>query len=417
MDHNVVIKNKKPGKKIICINIVLLALVTNAFAEQKVANPIGISAPIPLTTQPQQSYEIELQVNTQTEDERKQAFIKALDQVLTKNSGNPKITTLTAIKTALSNPSLYVQRYTYVTHNPAGLAVGQPTLFLQVQFNQAAITQLLNLATQPEQKTDKQQVLVWLVKVVASGNKIMEDESSNDVIAPILKKSAQNFDMSIILPISDLQDTSHIKADDICNLNMAVIKDASERYKTPTIVAGCIMEPVANNMWTSQWLLLRENTSNNFSFSGTKAEDVIMQAMSVIASKATGITKQLSNQAKKLTLRVVNVNGLDQYNEVVQYLNTFNQTTQIDLVKIGSTEVELSINTKDDKQAFINMLNTQNKLVRNTDTPVGVDLDYKLVFPAAAAGNIAMGNYQEGKAQLSPQGLAQGFTPRAKSNN
>jgi len=247
-------KNKILKKNIlIYINIVLLALVTGAFAEQKLANPIGTPAPAatqqllpsPLALPPQQSYAIELQVNTQTEDERKQTFTKALDQVLTKNSGNPKITTLASIKTALSTPSLYVQRYTYATHNLAGVAVGQPALFLQIQFDQAAITQLLHLATQPEQKTDKQQTLVW--------------------------------------------------------------------------------------------------------------------------------------GPKKLTLRVVNVNGLDQYNEVVQYLTSFNQTTQIDLVKIGSTEVELSINTKGDKQAFINMLNAQNKLVRNTDTPIGVDLDYKWV--------------------------------------
>ncbi len=376
-------KNKILKK--ICIDIVLLALAasTSAFAEQKTANPANpIGTPAPTATQqlpPSSLANIELQVNTQTEDERKQTFVKALDQVLTKNSDNPKITTLATIKTALSNPSLYVQRYTYVIHNLPGASAGQPALFLQIQFDQAAITQLLRLATQPEQKTDKQQTLVWLVKVVASGNKIMEDESSNDVIVPILKKSAQNLDIPIMLPMSDLQDADRIKADDICNLNSQIIKSASERYKTPTIVAGCITEPVANNMWTSQWLLLRENTSNNFSFSGTTAEDIIMQAMSVIASNTTGITKQLSNQTKKLTLRVVNVNGLNQYNEVVQYLNTFNQTTQIDLAKIGPTEVELGVNTKGDKQAFINMLNAQNKLVRNTDTPVGVDLDYKWV--------------------------------------
>lgn len=369
--------------KLICIDVVLLALAASAFAEQKLvnlANPIG--TPAPTTTQqlpPSPLATVELQVNTENTNERKQAFVKALDQVLTKNSDNPKITTLATIKTALSNPSLYVQRYTYVTHNLPGASAGQPALFLQIQFDQAAITQLLHLATQPEQKTDKQQTLVWLVKVVTSGNKIMEDESSNDVILPILKKSAQNLDIPIMLPMSDLQDAGRIKADDICNLNAQIIKNASERYKTPTVVAGCIAEPIANNIWTSQWLLLRENTSNNFSFSGTTAEDIIMQAMSVIASNATGITKQPSNQTKKLTLRVVNVNGLKPYNEVVQYLNTFNQTTQIDLVKIGPTEVELSINTKGDKQAFINMLNAQNKLVRNTDTSTGVDLDYKWV--------------------------------------
>lgn len=368
-------KNKIIKRNILaCVNVALLTLVVNIFALQT-TQPQAISPPPPAANL---ISEIELQVNNESENERKQAFIKALDQLLIKNSGNPKITTLATIKVALSNPSIYVQSYSYVTHSIAGASVNQQALFLRVQFDQAAIKQFLQQTTKPEQKTEKQQTLVWLVKVATPGNKIMENESSNDVIVPILKKNAQDFGASIMFPISDLQDTSSIKADDICNLNAATIKDASQRYGTRIIVAGCVKEPTANNVWTSQWLLLRNGKSDTFNFSGTTIDSVITQAIGAITLSTTGVPP--NNQSKKLILRVTNVSGLDQYNEVVHYLTAFSQIAQIDLIKINPTEVELSVNAKGDKQALAAALDAQNKLVRNANPQVGIDLDYKWVI-------------------------------------
>ncbi|MEI8054961.1 MAG: DUF2066 domain-containing protein [bacterium] len=325
-----------------CINIILLFLSINIFAQQII---------------------VELQVNNESEDERKQAFAQALDQVLTKNGAT--------IKATPPNPSMYVQSYTYVTH-----AANQQAMFLQIQFDQAAIKQLLQQATKPKQQAGRQQVLVWLVKVTASGNKIMEDESSNDVIVPIFKKNAQDYGASIMFPMSDLQDTSSIKADDICNLNPEAIKGASQRYGARSIIAGCMKEPTADSIWTSQWLLLRDGKSNTFNFSGATADSVIMQAIG-----ATSVKQSLSNQQKKIILRVTNVKGLDQYSEVVHYLTTFSQIAQVDLIKISPTDVELSVNARGDKQALAAIFDAQkSKLVHSTDTaPLGIDLDYKWV--------------------------------------
>ncbi|CAL7964221.1 conserved exported hypothetical protein [Gammaproteobacteria bacterium] len=369
-------KNKTIKRTVLaCIGVASLALLANIFALQ-IIQPQAVAPPLSQDANP--TSVVELQVNNESEDERKQAFIKTLDQVLTKNSDNPKITTLTTIKAALSNPSIYVQSYTYVTHAIAGTSANQQAMFLRVQFDQAAIKQLLQQTIKSEQKSDKQQTLVWLVKVAMPGNKIMEDESSNDIIVPILKKSAQDFGASIMFPMSDLQDTSSIKADDICNLNTATIKDASQRYRVRTIIAGCVKEPTTDNVWTSQWLLLRDGKSNTFNFSGSTIDSVIMQAMGAITLNATGAVK---DHPKKLILRVTNVRGLDQYNEVVRYLTAYSQIAQIDLIKISPAEVELGVNTKGDKQALAAVLDAQkNKLVRNTDiTPVGIDLDYKWV--------------------------------------
>ena len=329
-------------------------------------------------TQTQPPYMVELPIKDESEDERKQGFTKALEQILIKNSDNPQLADLATIKDALANPSIYVQRYTYTNRNALS---EQKILFLQVQFNRAAITRLLQQAKSIEHAV-KQQTLIWLVKTPAFGAKIIEYEGSNDVIVPIFKKSALNLGMSVIFPVLDLQDVSHIKANDICSLHIEIIKNASQRYGTDAIVAGCLQQPITGNMWTSQWLLLSNNKSNNFSFTGLTAEDVITQAMHAIAPNITNTTKPPINHPTTLILRITNINGLNQYNEIVRYLTAFRQITQVDLIKISPGEVELRINTIGNQQTLFDEINAQNKLIRNPDMttlPSGIDLDYKWI--------------------------------------
>lgn len=220
-------KNKAIKNYIIaCIGVILIAPITYVFAEQVLQQQI-----VPQTQQPST---IELQVNSENENDRKQAFTTALSQLLIKNSNNPKIIDLQIIKTAISNPSIYVQHYSYISRN---ITANQRALYLQIQFDQTSITQLLKQATQPEQQT-------------------------------------------------------------------------------------------------------------------------------------------LDKQSKKMILRVTNVNGLEQCNEVVRYLTTFGQVTHVDLSKISASAVELSLSTIGDQQTLLAAINAQNKLVRNINS---VDLEYKWV--------------------------------------
>lgn len=337
-------KNKITQKIIlICINSVLIALTSTIFAEPITATPT-----------------IEIQVNSDSIDERKQAFIKTLEELLVKESNNLNITALPTIKTALSNPSVYIERYTYVAPNITSSNSNTPqTLFLQIQFNQAAITQLLQ-----QNKVDRSQVLAWLVKVTLPGNKTMEGTNSNDNIVHVFKKTAQDFGISIMLPTYDLQDINYIKPDDVCNLNAAIIKNASERYKTSTIMAGCIKEPVKNNLWTSRWLFLRDNKIEAFNISGATIESIMIQTINTFASK-------------KFVLRIANINGLEQYTELMKYLITFNKIARINLTKIGPSTAELSVNIiAGDKQTLLSAINTQNKLACTSSS---IDLDCKWV--------------------------------------
>jgi len=130
-------------------------------------------------------------------------------------------------------------------------------------------------------------------------------------------------------------------------------------------------------------LLLRDTKQDVFNFIGIGIEDVITKAMREISANITSTaTPVVAGQTTKVVLRIANVNGLDQYSDVVRYLHTFSQIKQIDLVNINSTEIELAINTTGGQPALLNVLGGQNKLIPNTEvavSPPGIDLDYKWV--------------------------------------
>jgi hypothetical protein len=72
---------------------------------------------------------------------------------------------------------------------------------------------------------------------------------------------------------------------------------------------------------------------------------------------------------EKITLHITSVTNLDQYNEIARYLRTYNPKIQVDLLKINSTELELSLEDYGDLPTFFSWINTQNKLIINPNKP------------------------------------------------
>ena len=364
--------------KINLLACVIGVLITNVFAE-----PTKPQNDTVLSSQPQsvQSSMIELLVSGDSDDERKQSFTKALGLILTKDSANSDVINQPEIKAALSNSGRYVQRFNYVSRS---VAADKQDLFLQINFDPKAITKLLQRTSKVEWVNTKPITLVWFTKDVL-GSKILDNENIGDGTADILRKKAREFGMTTILPTFDLQDIGSIKANDICSLNVDKIKSASRRYGTSVMIIGCVKPPVSKEEWSSKWLLLRDTKQDifTFNFTGVGIEDVITKAMREISANITSTaTPVVAGQTTKVVLRITNVNGLDQYSDVVRYLHTFSQIKQIDLVNINSTEIELAINTIGGEPALLNVLGGQNKLIPNTEvavSPPGIDLDYKWV--------------------------------------
>ncbi|MBU0744463.1 MAG: DUF2066 domain-containing protein [Gammaproteobacteria bacterium] len=375
------------------LGVFFLVLVTTVFAgtviDQSLSETIQTStivapesqsrAPLPAQVQPSTPYMVEVLVDDYGNASRKKTFIDSLGLMLVRTSNDPKVIELPAIKEALSKPEIYIKQFNYISKT---VAPKIPSLFLQIKFDPKAISQLLKRSSNIRWIKSKPSVLVWLAQDMGRG-KILVDEGSDGKLTQVIKKRAQELETHLMFPMWDLQDINGVKPQDICHFNIDAIKAASLRYSASSIAIGCVKQSILGGIWSTQWFLLQGAKSDNLSFIGDSADSVLVQAMQDMSSKVNDVTTRVVGKDAKVVLRIVNVNGLDQYNEVIRYLQTFGKVvTQVDLMNINSTDIELSISVVGGQQALLNILSMHNRLIPNPDvtiSPPGIDLDYKWV--------------------------------------
>ena len=90
-----------------------------------------------------------------------------------------------------------------------------------------------------------------------------------------------------------------------------------------------------------------------------------------------------SEQSETITIRVYNVSGLEQYNELIMYLKTFDQITKIDSPNISASMVELKLSISGDQKDLLAIIGSQGKLIKEpgsrglTPRRDNSDLEYK----------------------------------------
>lgn len=326
----------------------------------------------------QQPYLVELVVDNYTITERQKKIVTAFNLVLVKNSNNPKIVELAEIKTALANPERYVQKFSYLNRSIAD----KPAVFLRINFDAKAVTQLLQRASKVVWVNSKPLVLIWLAQDMLGG-KILGNEGDNDKLSEILRKKAPALGLEIMLPTLDLPDLDRVKATDICSLNAPLLKQASVRYGVSAVVSGCIKPPLLGGLWSSRWLLLRGNENEQFGLIGTNPEDLLTQVIQQLATKIKSIATPVAGEVGVVVLRISGVNGLDQYSQIEHCLGNFNQVVQVELLSTNANEVKIAVSVRGGQAALLTVLSAQIRLVPNLDvtlSPPGIDLDYKWIM-------------------------------------
>ena len=72
-----------------------------------------------------------------------------------------------------------------------------------------------------------------------------------------------------------------------------------------------------------------------------------------------------SEQSESMTIKVHNVSGLEQYNELIAYLKTFEQIVKIDSPNISPSMVELKLSISGDQKNLLEMISSQGKLIKD----------------------------------------------------
>jgi len=274
---------------------------------------------------------------------RMDALPAALEQVLIKTSGNINIANLPQIRSQLTSANAFLQSYSYTTHN----IDGKKSLFIQIEFDNKAVNNLLQQTGQKVWNEERPQILVWLATSELNPKdrevKILAKNSANPIV-DIFQDHANQFGLPIAFPEMDAQDILSISALNICHANTNIIKTAAKRYNADIILTGCLDK--TGNIWQGQWQLIAKDKDNIEKWSDTanNSDQLVAESFQKIFPTITKLfVNSKTPEQKLITLHISNINGLDGYSKVIKYLRTLHPVKQVQLAQIKPDGIELGV--------------------------------------------------------------------------
>jgi hypothetical protein len=195
-------------------------------------------------------YDAVVAVPDTSEAERSPALSRALEKVLVRASGSPRVLQREGIRDVLANAGSLVQAYRYQRAPGEGDAEGE--LQLAVSFGAVGVTRALAGIGAPVWGANRPAVLAW-VAVQSRSGRTLATASADSEWGAIMERAAQDKGIPLVLPEYDEVDRAVLGLSDIWGLFMAPIERASERYRSDLLGVARISE--TNGGYVARWAL------------------------------------------------------------------------------------------------------------------------------------------------------------------
>ncbi|MCH8845723.1 MAG: DUF2066 domain-containing protein [Proteobacteria bacterium] len=279
-------------------------------------------------------YEAEVPVLDQSASSRKKNMAAVLRVVLIKLTGDRQVPSRNGVTELLLNADQYVQQFEYRTRDEAG----KQQLTLWAQFNRSSLDKILHEAAIPEWGRERPSTLVWLAVGDARGRRLT---GLSDISGYVEKMEAQAKTRGIVLihPLLDLQDTGKLQASDIWGGFQEPVLAASGRYHADVILTGRI-ESVLPELWEAHWIAYIDDQAYTWITQGTASETVLDEGIDGLADVLAERYGQAGTYTRsdEIEILVNDITDYNQYSKVLNYLESLNSVTNVEVkeVKLGS---------------------------------------------------------------------------------
>lgn len=263
---------------------------------------------------------------------------QGLKRVLVKVSGRSQVVNKPAVVEALQRPAALLSQFSYQsTQTPVAAGDGREVLgqLLLLEFDPVLIDQLLQNAGMQAIGHARPVMMVWLAA--------QRDNAARDFVAPEsrlytqLAQLAKARGLPLDAPLLDLNDQSALNVSDLWGFFREPIEQASDRYKPEAILAGRLIQGKSGG-WQTEWLLLKEGQARSFSPTGALSN----QLQQVINESADFVLSSLGSSRFNyvetgLQLEVTNIDGVDDYLQLLSYLN---QLPPVEAIRVSAVDAD-----------------------------------------------------------------------------
>jgi hypothetical protein len=317
----------------------------------------------------EQLYAAQVPVASQDQGERQDAFRRALQEVLTKVSGERSLPKHPLITKALSRPEQYVAQFRYSTElDPTTVDTDSPAraLLLWAQFDASAVEGLLRDAGISVWGQARPSVLLWLAVEEANGPVVLGADSSEQLTS-VLKETAAQRGLPLILPLLDLEDRSRLGESNLWGGFEEDILRASERYRSEAVLVARAYH-LLSEQWETRWSLFLAGSSRDWSSRGDMLEPLLQegmhQAADYVAERFLGTRHSTASNSVELV--VGGINSVRDYANILSYLNSLEIVKTVRVARLQGERVWFAVTVRGGTSAMREVLALNRKLM-----PVG----------------------------------------------
>ncbi|ALP52506.1 hypothetical protein Tel_04720 [Candidatus Tenderia electrophaga] len=318
-------------------------------------------------------YQAQVPVKTQTREERLEVYPAALAQVVVKLSGDRSVPELPELSGLMGNAVSLVQQFQY-----AELPPGDETLLedgykrlLVARFDGQAVSQALIEANVPLWGSTRPEVLLWLAiedretRYLLGANAAAELESR-------LEAQAARRGLPLMLPLLDLDDRRQVDFGDVWGDFHHTVMQASARYSADTVLIGRLIR-AEDGAWRTRWSLhyaAAPNTPSEFWQAQVNSQE---EALAVgIDGAADRIARRYAqlyspDSADSVALTVTGVGGMAGYARAMDYLESLDIVTAVEVARVRQEEVLFRVAIRGDARGLEQSIRLGSTLARDAE--------------------------------------------------
>ncbi len=282
-------------------------------------------------------YAAEVEVAANSSAARSAAFSQALAVVLVKVTGQN--TVLERQRELFPDASRFIQQY-------RNLDSGR----IWVQFERSAVRKVLDTAALPVWGPERPAVVVWMAidegqgqrSILGAADSSMGSNTGNaDAYRETLTDRANARGLPLILPLLDAEDLSRISTADIWGGFGDVALAASKRYSSDVALVGRLRQ-VGSAGTQVRWSLFIAGSKKSEWVGG------VADGPDVVADMLALQLATFAASADAIILTVKDVETLDQYATVLNYLRSLPVVEYVGVSRVLGTAVEFAVTSRSD---------------------------------------------------------------------
>jgi len=300
-------------------------------------------------------YDAEVDVASQSDENREAGIRAAFGQVIIKLTGDRRSLTQGPVQAAMAHANEHLQQYRFrdapVLSND-GTPTGASKQVLWAGFDANEVNQVLQNLGLPVWGKSRPLVLVWLA-IEQQGQRTILDPAMNAGIKEAVERFARQRGLPVVFPLWDLEDQRQLQITDVWGNFTERIMAASARYRTNAVLVARLVNQREGD-WRGRWTLYEQGNTSDYDASGPTALDTLAGGIDVASdSLAQRYAQHFSvGISETVTMAVMGVDNFARYGKLIRYLQSLDVVTNLQVVEVKPTTVSLALALKGQRQGL-----------------------------------------------------------------